>query len=148
MNQGPDITGGLQGSGNRPQGVPGSDDVDLVAIGDLWGRYAAERRIGGQGHRCHGRYGGPGTDEQRNQHHRGDRAALRAQLQAYGAGHAAAQWKAFRVYGDRRALGRLLLGLHWTQLRRLLRRALGRSRFPASLILAESLGHLRGPLAW
>lgn len=81
-------------------------------------------------------------------HHRASFAELRRQLWGYGGGHAAAQWKAFRSYGDVRGLGRVCAGLPWLHARRLLRSLLRRSPFPPSLILAELIGGILGPFRW
>jgi len=81
-------------------------------------------------------------------HHREDVSALRRQLRAYGRGHAAAQWKACLCYGDLRGLGRLLFGLPFSNLRRVVRRLVGRSSFPCGLIVTEALGQLTGPFLW
>jgi GT2 family glycosyltransferase len=81
-------------------------------------------------------------------HHRSTTRELRRQLFGYGRGHAAAQWKAFVEYGDRRALGRLALGLPLLQARRALASLLRLSPFPLSLIAAETAGQLLGPWSW
>ena len=81
-------------------------------------------------------------------HHRRTMRDLRRQMFGYGRGHAAAQWKAFVVYGDVRGLGRVALGLPLLQARRVLRSLLGPVRFPLSLIAAETAGQILGPWSW
>lgn len=81
-------------------------------------------------------------------HHRSTMRELRRQLFGYGRGHTAAQWKAFVEYGDRRALGRIALGLPLLQARRALKSLLGLSGFPLSLIASETAGQLLGPWSW
>ena len=77
--------------------------------------------------------------------HRRDLAALRRQLYNYSKGHVAFQLTTLFRDRDLRALVRLGIRLPQTYMRRLNDRLLGRSDYPASLILLEIMGHLVGP---
>ena len=77
--------------------------------------------------------------------HRRDLAALRRQLYNYSKGHVAYQLTTLLRDRDLRALVRLGIRLPQTYMRRLKDRLLGRSDYPASLILLEIMGNLAGP---
>jgi GT2 family glycosyltransferase len=77
--------------------------------------------------------------------HRRDLAALRRQLYNYSKGHGAYHLTTLLCDRDLRALVRLGFKLPQTYMRRFKDRLLGRSDYPASLILLEIMGNLAGP---
>lgn len=77
--------------------------------------------------------------------HRRDLAALRRQLYNYSKGHVAYHLTTLLRDRDLRALVRLGIRLPQTYMRRFKDRMLGRSNYPASLILLEIIGNLAGP---
>jgi glycosyltransferase involved in cell wall biosynthesis len=79
--------------------------------------------------------------------HRRDLPALRRQIFNYSKGHVAYHLTTLLRDGDWRAAINLALLLPGTHLRRALRRLLGRSDYPLSLILLEAAGNLAGPWA-
>jgi GT2 family glycosyltransferase len=79
--------------------------------------------------------------------HRRDLAALRHQLYNYSKGHVAYHLTTLWRDRDLRALVRLGIRLPQTYIRRLKERLLGRSEYPASLIILEIVGNLAGPWA-
>lgn len=79
--------------------------------------------------------------------HRRDLPALRRQIFNYSKGHVAYHLTTLLRDHDWRALINLAILLPGTHLRRALRRLLGRSAYPLSLILLEAAGNLAGPWA-
>jgi GT2 family glycosyltransferase len=79
--------------------------------------------------------------------HRRDLPALRRQIFDYSKGHVAYHLTTLLRDRDWRALGNLAVILPGTHARRALRRLLGRSDYPLSLILLEAAGNLAGPWA-
>jgi GT2 family glycosyltransferase len=79
--------------------------------------------------------------------HRRDMAGLRHQIYNYSKGHVAYQLTTLLRDRDLRALTRLLLALPRSQLKRSVLRLCGKSDYPLSLILLETLGTLVGPWA-
>ena len=79
--------------------------------------------------------------------HRRELSALRRQLYNYSKGHVAWQLTTLLRDGDLRSLRNLLIGLPWFDLQRILKRLLGQSYRPLWLTLAETAGHLAGPVA-
>jgi cellulose synthase/poly-beta-1,6-N-acetylglucosamine synthase-like glycosyltransferase len=77
--------------------------------------------------------------------HRRDLGALRRQLYNYSKGHVAYHLTTLLRDRDLRALVRLGIRLPQTYMRRLKDCLLGRSDYPASLILLEIMGNLAGP---
>jgi GT2 family glycosyltransferase len=79
--------------------------------------------------------------------HRRDLRALRRQIFDYSKGHVAYHLTTLLRDRDWRAIINLIVLLPGTHLRRALRRLLGRSDYPLSLILLEAAGNLAGPWA-
>ncbi|HYG62805.1 MAG TPA: glycosyltransferase, partial [Thermoanaerobaculia bacterium] len=79
--------------------------------------------------------------------HRADDRAFRRQIFAYSKGHVAYHLTTLLRDGDPRALVRLLFELPRAHASRILRRLLGKSPYPVSMILLEIWGNLLGPLA-
>jgi glycosyltransferase involved in cell wall biosynthesis len=79
--------------------------------------------------------------------HRRDLPALRRQIFDYSKGHVAYHLTTLFRDRDWRALINLTVLLPGTHARRALRRLLGRSDYPLSLILLEAAGNLAGPWA-
>lgn len=79
--------------------------------------------------------------------HRRDLPELRRQIFNYSKGHVAYHLTTLLRDRDWRALINLTLLLPGTHIRRAIRRLLGRSEYPLSLILCEVVGNLAGPWA-
>jgi GT2 family glycosyltransferase len=79
--------------------------------------------------------------------HRADLPALRRQIFNYSKGHVAYHLTTLLRDGDWRAAVNLAVLLPGTHLRRALRRLIGRSDYPLSLVLIEAAGNLAGPWA-
>jgi glycosyltransferase involved in cell wall biosynthesis len=77
--------------------------------------------------------------------HRRTGAELRRQLFGYSKGHVAYHLLTVFRDGDLRGLRRVFLSLPRIHAVRLVRRMLGRSSYPAHLVLLEALGNLLGP---
>jgi glycosyltransferase involved in cell wall biosynthesis len=79
--------------------------------------------------------------------HRRDLPELRRQIFNYSKGHVAYHLTTILRDRDWRALFNLALLLPGTHIRRTMRRLLGRSEYPLTLILTEVVGNLAGPWA-
>jgi len=79
--------------------------------------------------------------------HRRDLPELRRQIFNYSKGHVAYHLTTILRDRDWRALFNLALLLPGTHIRRAMRRLLGRSEYPLTLILTEVVGNLAGPWA-
>ena len=79
--------------------------------------------------------------------HRKERRALKKQLYNYSKGHVAYNLLTFLNDKDYRGLFRIIIELPLAHILRILKRLIGKSRYPISYVLIEVLGNLIGPFS-